>query len=238
MTAPVTFNTYTRIIRLAYKDAGLIQDGDEPNGEQYADGLVRISDMINFWQTQGLKLWLWEDLPIPLVAGTGTYTIGPSGSVNMTKPMRAFQAYYLDSTDIRRPLVVLSWEEYLRLSQVTQTGELNSYFIDKQQTTLNVSFWLVPDATAALGTAHLLIQQQATNPVSLTDSLGFPVEWYLAVRWGLADELATGQPQSIMDRCERKATFFRQALEDWDVEDAPTMFAPDQRNTMYGNSFR
>lgn len=133
---------------------------------------------------------------------------------------------------------MLSRDEYTRLSQVTQTGQINSYFVDKQELLLSVSFWLVPDATAATGTGHLIIQQQATYPTSLTMDVGFPIEWYMGLRWGLADELATGQPQSIMARCESKAKAYRQALEDWDVEDASTTFTPDQRVLYQTQSFR
>ena len=234
MTTPVTYQTAQRIMRMAYKDAGLIQDGDEPNGEQYADGLLRLTDMVNLWQTQGLKLFLITDQSIPMVAGQATYTLGPSGNVAMVKPLRVLQAYNLDTNGIRRPLVPLSWEEYTRLSQPTQTGQVNSYFVDKQVTQLAMSLGLVPDANAATGTFHPIIENQVTGPVSLTDNMAFPVEWSIALRWGLADELATGQPQAIMDRCERKATQYRTMLEDWDVEDASTSFTPDQR-TAYGN---
>lgn len=238
MTAPVTFHTAQRLIRLAYKDAGLVQDGDEPNGEQYADGLSRLNDMVNLWQTQGLKLFLIHDVAVPLVVGQGSYTMSPTGDVAMTKPLRIIQAYNLDQNSIRRPLVCLSREEYTRLSQVTQTGQLNSYFVDKQADSLIVHFWLVPDAQAATGTAHVITETQASNIISLTDNDGFPVEWAMALRWGLADDLATGQPQAIMQRCEMKAAQYRMMLEDWDVEDASTSFAPDQRGLYATSSFR
>lgn len=238
MTTSPTFHTAQRLIRLAFKDAGLVQDGDEPNGEQYADGLSRLNDMVNLWQTQGLKLFLIQDVEIPLVAGQGTYTMYPAGDVAMTKPLRIIQGYNLDSNSIRRPLVVLSREEYTRLSQVTQTGQINSYFVDKQADRLIVHFWLVPDTQAATGSAHVITELQASNMTSLTDSDGFPIEWAMALRWGLADELATGQPTTIMQRCESKALYYRNMLEDWDVEDASTSFTPDQRGLYATSSFR
>lgn len=238
MTGPVTYYTAQRIIRMAYKDAGLIQDGDEPSGEQYADGLMRLNDIANLWQTQGLKLWLNQDIAVPLTAGQGNYTLGPGGSVNMAKPLRVIEAYYLDINGIRRPLVVLSWDDYFRLSQINQVGQINSYFVNKQQLTLNLFFWNIPDTNAATGTVHLLVQNQITQMVSLTDTTAFPIEWSMGLRWALADELATGQPQAIMDRCERKATAYRTALEDWDVEDAPTQFTADQRSMYSTSSFR
>ena len=238
MTVPATFQTAQRIIRMAYRDAGIIQEGDEPNGEQYADGLTRLNDVANLWQTQGLKLWLIQDIPVTLTVGQATYTLKPLGNVNMTKPLRVIDAYYLDSSGIRRPLITKSWNEWVRLSQVSQSGQLNSYFIDKQQNVINASFWLVPDSVAVTGTVHLILQTQVTQMVNLTDNIGFPLEWAMALRWGLADDLATGQPQAIMDRCEKRATQYRNALEDWDVEDTSTSFAPDQRMSYAGGAFR
>jgi len=237
MTAPSN-NTPWSIINDAYHDAGLVQDGESINSQQVTDGMRRLTDLINMWQTQGLKLWLNVDTSITLVEDQGTYDLGPSGDVVMVKPLRAIEAYYLDSTGIRRPLVPLSWDDYIRLSQVNQSGQINSYFINKQQTELSVFFWLIPDATCATGTAHLLLQTQVSNLTNVTDEMNFPIEWRIALRWGLSDEICTGQPQAIMDRCQQRAQFYREALENWDVEDASTRFAPDSRSMYGGGRFR
>lgn len=237
MTAP-SANTPAAILQDAYFDAGILQEGDNLNGEQIVNGMRRLTDMINLWQTQGLKLWLNQDVSVPLVADQGTYTFGPAGTNVMAKPPRALDAYYMDASGIRRPLVPLSWNDYIRLSQVNQSGAINSYFVDKQQSVLSVFFWLIPDATAALGTAHLLLQNQVTNYVNVTEEMNFPTEWRLALRWGIADEIATGQPQAIMDRCQQRAQTYRTMLEDWDVEDAPTRFTPDARSSIYSGRFR
>ena len=237
MTTP-TNGTPIAIITDAYRDAGILGQGVSLNSDQIVDGMQKLTDLVNLWQTQGLKLWLNVDTSVPLVAGQGTYTFSLTGDVVMAKPLRVIEAYYLDSTGIRRPLVTLSWDDYIRLSQVTQTGALNSYFVNKKQTELSVFFWLIPDATAATGTAHLLLQTQVTNFISVTETVNFPAEWRIALRWGLADEICTGQPQAIMDRCQQRAATYRTMLEDWDVEDAPTRVAPDQRWAQGGGRFR
>lgn len=229
MPGPVSFSTPDRIIREAMRDSKLLGKGQDPTSEDYAEYMPRLNDLVNTWQTQGLKLWLQHDQSITLVAGTALYTLGPSGTVVMTKPLRVVQGYYLDSSSNRRPLLPLSRDEYTRLSNVVNQGQINSYFVDKQETTLNVYFWLTPDSEAATGTAHVIIQQQVDNVVSLNDTMNFPPEWFLALHWGLSKEICSGQPQSIIDRCEKMADQYRTALEDWDVEDASTMFAPDQR---------
>jgi hypothetical protein len=205
-----------------------------------ARGWMLLQDMVNLWVTQGLKLFMTSDLGIPMVQGQNLYTVGPGGTVNMVRPLQVIEAYWQDQYSVRRPLIPLSWDDWIRLSQVNQQGEVNSYFVDKQTSVFNVWAWLTPDANAALGQMHLIIRNgyQTYSFQNLTDAVGFPVEWYLALRWGLADELSTGQPERIVARCQSKAEMYRQALEGWDVEDAPTFFVPDQRMGWSGQDFQ
>ena len=240
MTTPAD-NTPIGVITDAYEDAGWIQQGDSPNPEQIVKGMRRLKDLINVEQVQGVKLWLNVDTEVTLREDVGTYVFGPllaGATVDMTKPLRVLEAYYKDSSEVRRPLTVLAWDDYVRLSQVNQTGQINSYFVNKKQSVLSVFFWLIPDATAATGAAHLVFQVQVTNFTNLTETLNFPLEWRMFLRWGLADELATGQPKAIMDRCQQRALYYKDILEGWDVEDAPTRFTPDQQGLYSTSSFR
>lgn len=238
MTTAASFATPDRAIRYAMIDAGLLQTGDEPTSDQYAEYGNRLNDLINLWGTQGLKLWTYLDQSITLVAGTNSYTLGPGGSIITTKPLRAIQGYYLDNSTPgnRRPLFPLSWQEWLTLSTTAATGAVSQYFIDKQLANLVAYFWLTPDAEAATGTAHLLIPRQLTNFTGITDTMNFPQEWFMALRWGLADDICTGQPPDTVARCAQRATAFRTVLEDWDVEDADTKFQPDTFQGNYGGS--
>lgn len=235
--ATSTTNTAYGIIFDAMHDAGLLGEGDQPNSEQLAMNLRRLSDLANMWQTQGLKLFLWQMVEVTLTADKYEYTFGPAGDVVMDKPLRVFDGYVLTADNVRRPITPLSWDEWNRLSQVTgNSGAINSYFVDKQSLKMTVMFWNAPDATEAANKVYLLMQTAASNPANLTSDTAFPQEWRLALRWGLADEICTGQPQSIMTRCTVRAKSYRDALENWDVEDTPTRFTPDSR--MFVNSGR
>ena len=237
-TSPAHFNSPARCIEYAMQNAGLLEEGDTPNSEQIASNMNRLNDLLYFMQTSGLKLWLQQDTTVPLTASINSYSLGPSGSVTMTKPIRVNQGYYQNNSDptnpVRMPLSVLSWNEWLTLSTYLNTGPITQFFVDKQQTQLNVKFWLTPDATtAANGDAHLLVQQQVTGVVSLADSMNFPPEWFIALYWGLASEICTGQSQEIVSRCEQKSMLYRNALEDFDREDTSVYMKPDYR----GQSF-
>jgi hypothetical protein len=237
MTFPALFGTAERIIFFAYEDACITQEGNSPNSEQIARAMVRLNDIINFWCTQGLKLWTLTDQSVTLVASQQSYTFMPAGSVNITKPMRILQGYVEidDSDGTKRPIYPISWDEWMRLSNNTtaNTGPISQFFVDKLFDRLTVKVYLTPDSTEAANTMHLLIQQQITNFTGLTETMMFPQEWFLGLRWALADELSSGQPLEIVQRCMQKAEMYKTALENWDVEDVSTQFVPDQRMAMY-----
>jgi hypothetical protein len=237
----VPANSPFKVLQQAYRNAGYLERGQDPDSEMLADGMVRLNDLMNLWQTQGLKLWLQLDLTVVLTAGQNLYTFGPTGTVVMTRPTRVLEGYYRDSNNIDRPLIMLSRNEWDTLSLKTtgtaQRGTVTSFFTDKQVATMNVNVWLTPDTVAATGTVHIIIQQQQPNVVGLTDTMNFGPEWFIALAWGLAHEVATGQPQSVIDRCATLADGYRRALEDWDVEDASTLFQPDPRTQYVGNRF-
>lgn len=231
-------NTQYEIIIDAMLDAGIIGEGDTPNSEQLANNMRRLNKLINYFQTKGLKLFVQEDVTVTLVQGQGQYVFGPVGpDVVMAKPRRIIEAYYTDSNQTRRPLILMSRQEWDTLSTITNKGTVTSFFPDKQLATINLNLWLVPDAVAATGRVHCIVDEQIPNFALITDTMAFPPEWSLALEWGLAHQLSTGQPQSIIDRCKENAFYYQAELEDWDVEDAATMFQPDQRGQFVGRRF-
>ena len=237
------FNSPYRIITYAMRDAGYLGDLQEPSSEDYAVYLSRLNDLVNLWQTQGLKLWLQQDVSFATVAGQYLYQIGPgcTNTVDGTfftwpKPPRILEAYWQYSTGVRYPLITMSRQEFDQLSTLVQQGNINSYFIDKQQYFTGIWLWLTPSsAFAASGAVHVLLQAQINNLITLTDQANFPLEWFMALHWGLADEISQGQPVAVQQKCSTRAETFRNALENWDVEDASTNFQPDQR-TQYQQS--
>jgi len=235
---PIYFNSAQRIIQFAMWDAKILGRGQEPSSEDFAEYMPRLNELVNYYQTQGLKLWLQQDIAITPIAGQNLYSIGPSGNVVQPRPPRILEAYYQDSNFNRRPLIPLSRQEWDYLSTLVQQGAINSYFVDKQQFVTNFWLWLTPDATAATGTVHALEQIQVNNSISLTDQMNFPQEWFILLHWGLAEQISQGQPLAIQQVCQSMAQRYQDALEAWDVEDASTMFQPDQRSGFGSNRFR
>ncbi len=237
-TDPLYYNAYG-IITDAMIDVGKLRNGGKPDTDTLKVYKRKLNKIINFHQTQGLKLWLLEDTTVPLTALQPLYTFGPTGTQVMVKPLRVDFGYYLDIWGTQRPLIPIAMTDYKMLSQVNQPGEVNSYYVDKQQTNLSVYIWNTPDTFAASnGSVHLMFSTQINNFINLTDSMNFPLEWGIFLEWALANEISTGQPAFIVNRAKMMFETYKEALEDWDVEDAPTSFAPDPRGTNQVGKFR
>ena len=236
---PADYGTPGRLITMAYRDSGKIARDQIPDSDQLLDGMTRLADILYFQQTQGLKLWLLQDLTVPLVAGQRLYTFGPGGTTDMRRPFRVEFGYATDGNNLnRRGIDPLSYQDYSRLSNVTQTGMVTQYFVDKQIDLLNVSLWLTPDANQVSdGTVHLVVRTKAAHLENLNDTMTFPPEWYLALRWTLAWEFATGQPVAVQQRCQLFSQQYLDALEGFDIEDVSMQIQADQSQTA-GGAFR
>src|SRR5574341_846153 len=185
--------TVLQIIEDAMVDAGLLMEGASSTTDQRTKNIRRLNDLINLSQTQGLKLWLERDVSVTLVAGTEGYTLTSGGSRMLTATL----AYWQASAGNKTPVEIISREEWVRLSNNTEQGAVTQIFPEKLVTSLRVHCWLVPDATAAAGTLHVVGRVQMPNFTLTSDDLtiAFPQEWAIALRWGLADEICTGQPE-------------------------------------------
>jgi hypothetical protein len=225
------------IIQKAYQNAGKIPRGGTPTSAQQTDALSTLYDVIAFEVTKGLKLWLQSESAVTLTSGQGTYSFYPSGNITITKPLRILDVVYVDSSGATRPLVIISRDEWLRTTNRSQTGSVNQAFVEKLYDRLNLNLWYVPDTSAALGSVRVTVAGQATLPSSLSDTIAFPPEWGLFWQWRLGQELATGMPQEIIARCDQMVGVYRESLEGFDVEEAPTYFTVDTQGET-GSGFR
>jgi hypothetical protein len=227
-------NTSDRLITAAWVNAQYIARGDTPSVAQQASGLDALNDVIRVEQTQSLKLFLQIEQKITLVAGKQTYTMLPGGDVSIARPLQVLQGYYLDVNNFKRPIdPPLSRDEWTRLSNnagvAPQQGAVTSYFVDKQANQYNVKLWYIPDAQAATGAVYLVIRQQAGEIAAYGNNIVFPPEWFLFLQWAVADELATGQPQAVIERCAQRRAFYKEQLDNADYEDTSTSMQPDPR---------
>lgn len=223
------------IISSALRKLQVIELGSTPDANTITNAAQALNVMIKTWQTQGIKLWTIGEIVLPLVATKRTYTIGPASDLVANKPLKVIQAWAQNisvTPNIRTPLQILSRQEYNILGSPDSPGMINSVWYEPGATIGTLTTYLNPDTATATNYVIYLVTQRAMTDVTLSSDIpDFPNEWTQALIWGLADELSLeyGCLENQRREINAKATSYRTAMEDNDVDTTSTFFSPDPR---------
>jgi hypothetical protein len=219
------------------------KDPDETiTSVQSASAVQVLSYLITSWQVHGLQVWLRSDSgAVTMVASDGSYTIGLGGTRDITldRPLEIYQAWLQDSSGNRIPLTQVSENEFNLLGNTTTEGTPNTYYYHatatatpKDNTTYGtLKIWPEPDTTAVANyTLHFSYVRPFYTSTTTTDKLDFPQEWFNALRWNLAYQLAPsyGTPISELDRYERRAQYELEQVLGWDAEKTSLRIFPNE----------
>jgi hypothetical protein len=147
----------------------------------------------------------------------------------MSKPLRVISAFIRNASGYDTTLQVLSRQEYNDQGLKTQSGSPNQCYYDIQEP--NANFKVLNAPTDALSTIHAQVQRQFYDMTSSSDNFDFPQEWFQALKWNLANELAVeyGVDANLIPYFEGKAKQFLDECFDWSVEESSIYFTVDQR---------
>jgi len=192
--------------------------------------ITHTAQALNIWckalSKKGLFLWCVQEIPVVLVAGQASYSIGPLSS--QSRPMRILDAFIRDSTGNDVGLTITSRYDYDTLGLKAAQGIPNQLFYDPQLGNGIITFYNVP--IAAGSTVRLVIQRQIQDFNLATDNPDFPQEAFQMLKWGLADEIGIeqGARDAILDRVGQKARAYMAEFTDWQQEQASVFFTPNQ----------
>ena len=225
----------------------VLQEGQVANATQIADAAMPLNMLIANWQSNGLQLWTYQLLPIPCVANKYVYTIGPSGAdITSTRPLRlmddgSFIRNNINpATPVDTPLIILSRTDYNNMGSKTSQGVVNSLYY---QPGIDVAGGVTSPSTG-YGTLNVYVNPLNTSytiygnfqrPIytmsGASDEFDFPTEWFLALRYGLAEILADDYevPDNRLMRIAAQAKRYHDGVQDWSVEQAKFRFQPDNR---------
>lgn len=228
----------SRLFYLVLLKLNAIQAGGTPTATQLSDMSDTLDDIIQALSADGLRLWVQNDLTLPLVAAQSLYSIGTSAAdLNTARPQRVFSARLRtisDGTDT--PLVCYSRSDYNLLSNKSQTGVPNAIYYDPKLPNGQLYVYLVPDATVASTYEIILTVQQPLETVtSSSTAITFPNEWFEALKWLMCDALSldygvSGEEYQLI---AAKAQYWRNKLEDWDQEESSVRFSRDVRGMRF-----
>jgi hypothetical protein len=230
--------TVTRddIIKASLRLLGVIGVGETPITEDYTNCSQALNIMIKSWSKIDNPLWIVQNLNIPMVTGVSSYQIGPTatgtGAVVMSRPMTILSAFIRDSSNNDTTLNLISRQEYDIIGSKGTTGTPNQFYFDRQEPNATLYVYNVP--TDSTHTIHARISRQFYDMTSSTDIFDFPEEFFQALKWGLAAELAAeyGIPLQSIPYYEQKAEKYIDEAFSSSVEEADVFFTVDPQITI------
>lgn len=206
-----------KLLRLAFKDAGLLALGQTLSPEDLQEGLDRLNMMLSQWAMQRYMVYRLEDV---FVTSTGvlSYTIGPAEPLPAPAPdivygnrpdqIEAAYARQLSNTGgspVDYPLGVLNARENYAQISLKTLGTFPQYcWYDPDLPYGKIYPWPVPQAS--LYEIHVLVKVALNVSLAAADDIILPdvymaaIHYNMAVRLGIAYRMPVGDDLKGMAR--------------------------------------
>ncbi len=176
-----------QMIARAMRLAGAIGVGETPSDQEAADGLEALQHMIDSWNTERLFAYCIIDESLTLNGSQQDYTIGPSGDLNTTRPVRIDNSSYIQFQGISFPLQIVEVQAWDSIpAKSTQSNIPWVMYVKYGYPLITVRFYTYPTSAGAV--AHITSWQQLQAFTSLTDELSMPPGTARAIVYSLAEE--------------------------------------------------
>lgn len=175
------------LIRSSMRLIGAIATGETPSAEEVTDGLLVLNDMLENWSTETLSVWGSSNQTFILIANQATYSIGPAGNWNTTRP-QDIDGAYCTFGGVDFPIEVISQQQYNDISIKSMKQPITERLLYVNEFPLGVvAVWPVPTQNTLI---TLTMSRVLAFPVAVTDVLTGPPGFLKALRYCLAVEFA------------------------------------------------
>lgn len=176
------------LITRAMKLAKVIGQGETPTAEEANDALATLNDILENWDTEPMSLWSTTNFTGATVGGQATYTIGPGGNLNTTRPSQINGAY-VNFNGVDFPVDPVGQLEYNEISLKTYQQPIPQQLLYVNEYPLGfITLWPVPTSVMPI---TLTFDRLLTQIPTLATSINYPPGAAKALRYALAIELGT-----------------------------------------------
>lgn len=184
------------LIRGAMIDIGTLQPGEVPSAAESQDCLDRLNQWVSGLATQRQSIFYVPRVTKDLTANQASYTVGPGGDINITRPLwidRVNLVYDTTATpNTEILLTVYSDQEWQLVAQKSLTANYptGAYYDYSYTSGLSrIYVWPIP-TTANCQLVLYPPQQVLTSFADLTTDYGFPPGYERMFRSNLAVEIS------------------------------------------------
>jgi len=208
-------STVLDLVKRSLRLIGAIAPGENPTTAEGTDALEALNNMLGSWSIEGLAILKVTRETFDLVAGTASYTMGPSQDFDTTRPVHIVAAGVIEnpaaSTTVEYPVeVIRDPNEWARIrTKETQSTFPSHLYYEVDPTIVTIYLWYVPvSATPDLviySEKSLAAYTATSDAVSLAPGYARAIAYNLAI--DLAPEYGKEVPAAVIARAiEAKAT--------------------------------
>ncbi len=247
-TAVFTLNQ-DQLINASLRLIRVLQDGQSAGSSDLFNCSQALNILLKSWQTRGLILSLLDQYVIPLLIGHQTYTIGPTGAdFTAPRPLRVLDGSFIKKTVFGTDtnIEVISRLRYMRIVPNKATSSFTEMiYYEPNIDIAGGSFGTAGPSSMGTGygtlyvfppmstndyTLYLNVQRPVYDMTTGTDEFDLSSEWLLALKWGLAAQIADEYevPEERIKRYQQMAMMYLADLEAWQIKQNTIAFG-DQR---------
>ncbi len=202
------------IVKGAMRLVGALEAGSTPSGEDGADALTALNDLLEQWSLGRLTVFQVLNETFTWPSGQASRTIGSGGDFSTTRPTRLEEGCFArDSAGFDWPLKVLDSEGYQGIALKSQSGGSTPgwIFYSAEMPLGKLYIWPVP---AAAMTVNLSSLKQLTAFAGLSTTVVLPPGYVRALKYGLAVAMAPEwRGRAAPDTVQQQAIEAKAAIE-------------------------
>jgi len=160
--------------------------GESIPADESADALSVLNAMLDEWRNEKLMAYAFRDETVTMVDGQGTYTVGPTGDLVTTRPVKIESAYFTEG-GYDYPINVLSRREWDAITDKTTTSSfVDSIQLEGTYPDATIKVWPVPNAANSIN----IKTWTPLSAMTLNQTLALPPGYENAIVYNLAIDIA------------------------------------------------
>lgn len=174
-------------INRAMRLVGALASGESPSADETTDVLAALNGMLDAWRNERLMVYAIQDEALSMTGGDGSYTIGPSGDLNTTRPVK-IESAFVRSNGVDYPVDPLTASEYAAIPDKASQSYIPEWFYyAPTMATGTLKLYPVPSAS---NTLYLQTWVPLASIHSAETTVTLPPGWEDAIDYNLAVRIA------------------------------------------------
>jgi hypothetical protein len=187
------------IITASLQELGVLAAGEVATAAEANDGLALLNRWLDSKAAERLQIYMVTRSTWAIVSGTGSYTVGTGGSVNIARPVFINEIQFVDTSmdpDLELPLTPLTDATYAAIGMKTFTSKYpQAAYYNPTYPLAMITFWPVPTSTTLLGAIYSATA--VTQLPTLDTAISMPPGYELMLVKNLAVQLAPSYERQV-----------------------------------------